>query len=100
MSIGREEVLHIAKLAELKVADNEIGPLVQQLGGIVEFVAQLNEAEVPEGTAEFLLGPSQVALRPDVVAPQPLERSPERIAPDWQDGFYVVPRLAHQEGGE
>jgi len=97
MTIGKHDVLHVAKLAELKVADHEVGPLVTQLNGIVDFVAQLASAEVPDGTPEFTVGPSQVALRADVVAPQPLARSPERMAPDWQDGFYVVPRLAHQE---
>lgn len=100
MSIGREDVLQVARLAELQVADAEVAPLVQQLNGIVEFVAQLSGAEIPAATAEFTVGPAQVSLRDDVVAPQPLARSPERMAPDWQDGFYVVPRLAHQEGGE
>ena len=100
MSIGRDEVLHVATLAELKVADHEIGPLVEQLNGIVAFVAQLGGADVPGETPEFTVGPSQVTLRADVVMPEPLSRSPERMAPDWQDGFYVVPRLAHQEGGE
>ena len=100
MSIGREDVLHVAQLAELQVADAEVAPLVQQLNGIVAFVAQLSEAEIPASTPEFAVGPSMVTLRDDVVAPQPLARSAERMAPDWQDGFYVVPRLAHQEGGE
>ena len=100
MSIGRDDVLKVAQLAELQVAEAEVAPLVRQLGGIVDFVAQLGEAEVPAGTAEFGLGPAQVALREDVVRPEPLARSAERMAPDWQDGFYVVPRLAHQEGGE
>ncbi len=98
MTIGTDDVLHVAKLAELKVADHEVEPLVRQLNGIVDFVAQLSSAEVPAGTPEFTVGPAQVALRADVVAPQPLGRSPERMAPDWQDGFYVVPRLSHQEG--
>ena len=98
MTIGKDDVLHVAKLAELQVADHEVGPLVIQLNGIVDFVAQLAVANVPEGTPEFTVGPAQVALRADVVAPQPLNRSPERMAPDWQDGFYVVPRLSHQEG--
>lgn len=100
MSIGREDVLHVARLAELQVAEAEVAPLVQQLNGIVAFVAQLSGAEIPGDTPEFTVGPAQVALRTDVVAPEPLARSPERMAPDWQDGFYVVPRLAHQEGGE
>jgi aspartyl-tRNA(Asn)/glutamyl-tRNA(Gln) amidotransferase subunit C len=98
MSIGRDEVLHVAKLAELQVAEPEVKALVTQLGGIVAFVDQLTKAEIPADTPEFAVGPSKVSLREDVVAPIPLERSPERMAPDWQDGFYVVPRLAHQEG--
>lgn len=98
MSIGREDVLKVAQLAELQVAEAEVAPLVQQLSGIVEFVAQLGDAAVPAETPEFAHGPARVALRADVVAPQPLARSAERMAPDWQDGFYVVPRLAHQEG--
>ena len=98
MTIGKGDVLHVAKLVELHVADHEVGALVTQLNGIVDFVAQLASADVPAGTPEFTVGPPQVALRADVVAPEPLARSPERMAPDWQDGFYVVPRLAHQEG--
>ncbi len=98
MSIGRDDVRHVADLAELKVAEGEIAPLVRQLDGIVAFVAQLGEAEIPAGTPEFTLGPAQVALREDLVRPEPLARSAERMAPDWDSGFYVVPRLAHQEG--
>ena len=98
MSIGRDDVLKVAHLAELKVAEHEVAPLVTQLGGIVDFVAQLGEANIPAETPEFIQGPARVTLRADVVAPVPLERSAERTAPDWQDGFYVVPRLAHQEG--
>ena len=98
MSISREEVLHVAKLAELQVTDAEAKALVTQLDGIVRFVDQLSAAEIPAGTEEFTVGPARVTLREDVVAPIPLDRSPERMAPDWQDGFYVVPRLAHQEG--
>lgn len=100
MSIGRDDVLKVAHLAELKVAEAEVAPLVKQLGGIVDFVAQLGKADLPADTPEFTHGPARVALREDRVAPVPLERSAERMAPDWQDGFYVVPRLAHQEDAE
>jgi aspartyl-tRNA(Asn)/glutamyl-tRNA(Gln) amidotransferase subunit C len=98
MSIGRDDVLKVAHLAELRVAEAEVAPLVKQLGGIVDFVAQLGQADLPAETPEFIQGPARVTLRADVVDPVPLERSAERTAPDWQDGFYVVPRLAHQEG--
>ncbi len=49
MSIGRKEVLHVARLAELAVADADVPTLVEQLDRIVDFVAQLNE--VPAGEA-------------------------------------------------
>ena len=98
MSIGRNDVLHVATLAEMQVAEGEIAALVGQLNGIVAFVAQLGDAEIPEGTADFTVGPDRTPLRADLVAPIPLARSAERMAPDWESGFYVVPRLAHQEG--
>ena len=57
MTIGKGDVLHVAKLAELHVADHEVGALVTQLNGIVDFVAQLASADVPAGPPEFTDGP-------------------------------------------
>ena len=42
MSIGRDEVLHVAKLAELAVKEAELDRLVEQLNRIVDYVAQLD----------------------------------------------------------
>ena len=32
-------------------------------------------------------------LREDVPAPDPLHRPPSSLAPEWRDGFYLVPGL-------
>ncbi len=45
MSIGREEVLHVAHLAELGVTEEELPALVDQLNRIVDFVAELEQVE-------------------------------------------------------
>ena len=65
MSIGRDDVLHVAKLAELAVHEGDLDRIVGQLNRIVDFVAQLDQ--VPgDGTADlFLPGPQEVTLRED-----------------------------------
>lgn len=97
MSIGKQEVLHIAKLAELAVSEQELPKLVEQLGNIVNFVEELNQAPSGESAPPFQAGPAMTPLRPDEVDPVPLSRTPAEIAPEFVDGFFVVPRLGGME---
>jgi len=53
MSIGRAEVLHVARLAELAVKEDDLVRLVDQLNRIVDYVAQLDR--VP-GDIAFRMG--------------------------------------------
>jgi len=99
MSIGKDEVLHVAQLAEIAVSETELPTLVQQLSRIVDFVAELNQVPATEKVMIFLPGPAETPLRPDEVAPVPLARTPAQIAPAFVDGFFVVPRLGVMEEG-
>ncbi|MEO8200613.1 MAG: Asp-tRNA(Asn)/Glu-tRNA(Gln) amidotransferase subunit GatC [Gemmatimonadota bacterium] len=97
MSIGREEVVHVAKLAELAVSEAELPRLVDQLSRIVDFVAELNEVPADDSVPPFQAGAETTPLRADVVAPIPLARGPAQMAPAFIDGFFVVPRLGAME---
>lgn len=97
MSIGKEQVLHVARLAELAVADADVPKLVEQLNRIVEFVAQLDEVPASEEAPPFVAGPAQLALREDVPGPVPLARPPAQFAPEFRDGLFLVPRLGAME---
>jgi aspartyl-tRNA(Asn)/glutamyl-tRNA(Gln) amidotransferase subunit C len=97
MSIGRDDVLHVAKLAELAVSEADLPRLVAQLGEIVDYVARLDEVPAGEHAAPYLAGPDAVRLRPDAVDPVPLARPPAAIAPEFVDGFFVVPRMGGME---
>lgn len=97
MSIGKEEVIHVARLAELAVSESELPKLVEQLSRIVDFVAELNAAPADETAPPFQAGPAMTPLREDVVAPVPLARRPAEIAPAFVGGFFVVPRLGAME---
>ena len=92
MSIGPKEVLHAAKLAEIAVAEEELPRLVEQLGRIVEYVEQLREVPAGEQAEPYLGGPQQAGLREDVVAPVPLAHPVAGMAPEFADGFFLVPR--------
>ena len=98
MSIGRNEVLHMAQLAELAVGEGELDRLVAQLNRIVDYVAQLDQVPADRMAAPFLPGPRSVELRADVPGPVPLARPPAQLAPEFADGFFLVPRHGAMEG--
>jgi aspartyl-tRNA(Asn)/glutamyl-tRNA(Gln) amidotransferase subunit C len=93
MKIGEAEVRHVARLAELAVAETDLPLLATQLEGIVTFVAQLDEASVPADSTAVAVGPERLTLREDVVNPIPMRHGPEAMAPVFIDGFFVVPKL-------
>jgi aspartyl-tRNA(Asn)/glutamyl-tRNA(Gln) amidotransferase subunit C len=92
MKVDRELVLHMAKLAQLDLTEDEVEMFTTQLASIVNYVEQLNE--VTE-TAEPFSFPSYLkqACRPDVVQPsldmeQAMKNAPER----WKN-LFRVPRI-------
>lgn len=99
MSIGRDEVRHVARLAELAVREDELDRLVSQLNRIVAYVAQLDRLPPERMVEPFLPGPEAVALREDLPGPVPLARPPAELAPEFADGFFLVPRHGAMEEG-
>jgi aspartyl-tRNA(Asn)/glutamyl-tRNA(Gln) amidotransferase subunit C len=97
MTIGRKEVLHVARLAELAVPDNELDRLVEQMNRIVDYVAQLEQVPADRRAEPFLPGPGSVALRDDVPGAARLARTPAEMAPEFREGFFLVPRHGAME---
>ena len=93
MSVTRDEVLRIAKLAELHVDDEQVELLTEQMSRILDYVAQLSAVPAGEQAKPFLAGPDAIALRPDEVRPWPLAKPPSAFAPQFREGFFLVPRL-------
>jgi aspartyl-tRNA(Asn)/glutamyl-tRNA(Gln) amidotransferase subunit C len=97
MNIGLDEVLHVAKLAELAVEESEFRRLVEQMNRIVNYVATLDEVPGDRIAEPFLAGPQSVTLREDVEAPMPLAHPPAAMAPEFREGFFLVPRHGAME---
>jgi aspartyl/glutamyl-tRNA(Asn/Gln) amidotransferase C subunit len=98
MSIGLDEVLHVAKLAELAVKESEFRRLVEQMNRIVNYVAMLDEVPADRIAELFLAGPPSVTLREDVEGGAvPLARPVAAMAPEFREGFFLVPRHGAME---
>jgi aspartyl-tRNA(Asn)/glutamyl-tRNA(Gln) amidotransferase subunit C len=97
MSIGRDEVLHVAKLAELAVREDDLDRLVAQLNRIVDYVAQLDQVPGDRMADPFVPGPQAVSLREDIPGAAALARPPAELAPEFVEGFFLVPRHGAME---
>jgi aspartyl-tRNA(Asn)/glutamyl-tRNA(Gln) amidotransferase subunit C len=92
MSIGLDEVLHVAKLAELAVREDELRRLVEQMSRIVDYVATLDQVPTDLDVEPFSAAPESTPLREDVEAAVPLAYPPAAMAPEFKAGFFLVPR--------
>lgn len=100
MTIGRDEVLHAARLAEIAVGEAELDELVAQMGRIVAYVEQLDEVSDDAGAAPYAGGPAEVRLRDDVVRPAMLAHPVADMAPEFNRGFFLVPRRGTMDDDE
>ena len=97
MSVSSRDVERVAALAELTVAPGELPELTAQMDRIVGFVAQLAAlSSLPDGGGGTI-DPAETPLRDDVVVPADLDSGPAELAPEFVDGFFVVPRLGAME---
>ena len=69
MSISRKDVQHIALLARMRLSDDEMQRMTEQLSGILEHIAVMQEADVSDVPPSASTLPPIEQLRPDVDAP-------------------------------
>ncbi len=100
MSVTHDEVLKIARLAELEVSPETLSVLAEQMSRILEYGAQINSVPASEGVKPFVPGPDAVRFRADEVKPAPLAFGPAKLAPAFKDGFFLVPKLGQFEQEE
>jgi aspartyl-tRNA(Asn)/glutamyl-tRNA(Gln) amidotransferase subunit C len=89
--IDREQVLHVARLARLRLTDEEVERMSDELSSILEHVERINELDLDgvEPTSHVI--DVENVLRPDEPRPcLPRERALEG-APDAAEGGFRVP---------
>ena len=91
MSIDREQVLHVARLARLRLSDAEVDTMASELSSILGHIERISELDlegVPPTTHVVEVGN---ALREDVPTPSLPRDVILEQAPATQDGGFLVP---------
>ncbi len=93
MTISREDIEKVAVLARIRLEEEQIPALENDLGNILELVNQLSAADTD--SVEPMAHPLNAVqrLRPDVVTETDQREAFQAIAPATEDGLYLVPRV-------
>ena len=97
MAVTRDEVLHIASLARIKLDDARVDALAGELSAILKHIEVLSTVDTSSVKPTQGSDVEGTPLRGDTSAPANLSLPLESIAPEMKDGFILVPRLSTHE---
>lgn len=93
MSIEIDEVKKIAKLACLSVAETDLQSYATNLSNILDLVAQMDAVDTTGVTPMSHPFDAVQRLREDVVMDFNRREDFLKIAPETEDGLYLVPKV-------
>ena len=89
--IDREQVVHVARLARLRLSDAELETMSSELSGILDHIEKINELDLEDVEPTSHVVELENVLRPDEPRPSwPRERMLDG-APDASDEGFRVP---------
>jgi aspartyl-tRNA(Asn)/glutamyl-tRNA(Gln) amidotransferase subunit C len=89
--IEREQVLHVAKLARLRLSDAEVEKMAGELSGILEHVDRIAELGLDDVKPTSHVVELENVLRPDDPRPSWPREAVLEQAPDPAEGAFRVP---------
>jgi aspartyl-tRNA(Asn)/glutamyl-tRNA(Gln) amidotransferase subunit C len=93
MSVDKDTVQRIARLAKLAMDEDRLAPMADELNAILDWVEQLSEVDV-EGVEPLTSVVAQsLKMREDVVDDGGYPGDVTKNAPLTEDNFYVVPKV-------
>lgn len=97
MSIDKDTVRKVARLARIAEPEQRLEPLAKELSGILGWIEQLNEVDVEGVEAMASTVDAALPMREDVLQDGPTGGGqPENVvanAPKTEDNFFVVPKV-------
>ena len=93
MSVDKDTVRRIAKLARLAVPENRLEPMAGELNGIFQWVEMLGEVNVDGVPAMSSVVAQKLKWREDKVSDGGQADALLANAPEGEDHFFVVPKV-------
>ncbi len=93
MSVDKETVKRVARLARIRVSDEQADALQGELNTILGFVEQLNEVDVSGVEPMTAVVSMTMKMRDDVVTDGAVAEKVVANAPAGADHFFTVPKV-------
>jgi aspartyl-tRNA(Asn)/glutamyl-tRNA(Gln) amidotransferase subunit C len=93
MAVDQDTVRRIARLARIKVKDEDVPRLESELNSILGWIEMLNELDTGDVESMTSVVKMQMKMRDDVVT---AGSDPDLVlanAPKSEDSFYLVPKV-------
>ncbi|MEN9207089.1 MAG: Asp-tRNA(Asn)/Glu-tRNA(Gln) amidotransferase subunit GatC [Gloeomargarita sp. GMQP_bins_120] len=96
MAITPEETARLAYLARLALTPEEIATFSQQLGSILDYMAQIQQLDLQDVPPTLHAVDTANVLRPDEPVPSTLTDLLLQAAPAPEDRFFQVPQILRE----
>jgi aspartyl-tRNA(Asn)/glutamyl-tRNA(Gln) amidotransferase subunit C len=93
MSIDTATAAKVAKLARIRVEEEDLAALAQDFNAILGFIEQLGELDVEDVEPMTSVTPMRLKRREDVVTDGDQQAKILSNAPDAREGFFAVPKV-------
>jgi aspartyl-tRNA(Asn)/glutamyl-tRNA(Gln) amidotransferase subunit C len=93
MSVDQNTVKRVARLARLKVNDEDVPRLAGELNAILGFIEQLNEVDVSGVEPLTSVVTVKMKMRDDQVTDGHYPQKIVANAPAQEDAFFMVPKV-------
>ena len=93
MSVNTDQVRHIARLARIKMSDDEIDALAPELNNILGWIEQLGEVNTDGVEPLTAVIENKLRLRDDAVSDGDCRDEVLANAPGAEHGFFAVPKV-------
>ncbi|MGL4652389.1 MAG: Asp-tRNA(Asn)/Glu-tRNA(Gln) amidotransferase subunit GatC [Cetobacterium sp.] len=93
MSLTREEVLNVAKLARLEFNEEEIVRFQADLNNILDYIDVLGEINTDDVQPLVQVHENGVKLREDIIKESLTSEEAMKNAPASEDGSLIVPKV-------
>lgn len=90
MSVSREVVEHVARLAHIGLADDEVPRLATELSSVLNHVARLETVDTTDVLPTSQVAPVEDVMRDDVVVPSWPPQAVLANAPHRRGGLFEV----------
>jgi len=93
MSIDKDTVKHISKLARISLDDKKVDSLSKNLSSIIEFIEKLNELNTEKIVPLTSIIDASLASRKDDVKKENIRDQILKNSPEKNEEFFVVPKV-------